>query len=129
RARRSSSFALSLMLLFTFISPCLTALPAEAKWRNLYHPLSSVHERQRSDSYYSEKQSKDPSSADVPDVSSSTMLKGGVTYCVPKGTPIKMKLATCPTSGLRLMDRDIDGKLHPAYEGQVLTSRVSEDLY
>lgn len=45
---------------------------------------------------------------------SKVMLKGQVTYLVPKGTGLKLKLATVPTSGLRLMNRDDDGNLYPA---------------
>jgi len=56
-------------------------------------------------------------------------LKGEVEFCVPKGTPIKMKLASVPTSGLRLMDRDLDGNLRPAKLGQELTSKTTEDIF
>lgn len=57
------------------------------------------------------------------------MLKGEVDYCVPAGTPIKLKLATVPTSGLRLMDRDLDGNLRPAQLGQPITAKTTEDIY
>lgn len=57
------------------------------------------------------------------------MLKGQVTYCVPSGTPIKLKLATVPTTGLRLADRDLDGNLLPARLGQKITAKTTEDIY
>lgn len=57
------------------------------------------------------------------------MLKGEVDYCVPAGTPIKLKLATVPTSGLRLMDRDLEGNLRPAQLGQPITAKTTEDIY
>ncbi len=57
------------------------------------------------------------------------LLKGQVTYVVPSGTPIKLKLASVPTSGLHLMDRDLEGNLHPAQLGQEVTARTTEDLY
>lgn len=57
------------------------------------------------------------------------LLKGQVTYLVPKGTGFKLKLASVPTTGLRLMDRDMDGNLPPAQEGQVITAKTTEDLY
>ncbi len=60
---------------------------------------------------------------------SKLLLKGQVNYLVPKGTGIKLKLATVPTHGLKLMDRDDDGNLYPAQEGQELTARTTEDLY
>jgi hypothetical protein len=57
------------------------------------------------------------------------LLKGQVTYCVPSGTPIKLKLATVPTYGLSLMSRDLDGKLLPARVNQEITARLTEDIY
>lgn len=59
----------------------------------------------------------------------SMMLKGGVTYCVPKGTPLKLKLAMVPSMGMRLADRDLDGNLHPAREGQKITAKTTEDIF
>jgi len=60
---------------------------------------------------------------------SKLLLKGQINYLVPKGTPFKLKLASVPTTGMRLMDRDLDGNLHPAQLGQEITAKVSEDLY
>lgn len=60
---------------------------------------------------------------------SQKMLTGGVTYCVPKGTPLKLKLALVPTMGMRLADRDLDGNLHPAQEGQKITAKTTEDIF
>jgi len=57
------------------------------------------------------------------------LLKGEVTYQIPKGTPLKLKLATVPTHAIKMMDRDLDGELLPAKAGQIITARVSEDLY
>jgi len=57
------------------------------------------------------------------------MLQGGVTYCVPKGTPLKLKLALVPTMGMRLADRDLDGNLHAAREGQKITAKMTEDIF
>ncbi len=60
---------------------------------------------------------------------SDKVLKGQVDYCVPSGTPLKLKLATVPTHAVRMMDRDMDGNLLPAKAGQEITAKVSEDLY
>lgn len=60
---------------------------------------------------------------------SNLMLKGGVTLVVPKGTPIKLKLATVPTTGLKMWDRDEDGNLPPAELGQKITAKTTEDLF
>ncbi len=57
------------------------------------------------------------------------MLKGGVQFCVPHGTPLKLKIASVPSEGLELLDRDLDGNLLPARLHEVITARVSEDLY
>ncbi len=57
------------------------------------------------------------------------LLKAEVTYCVPKGTGIKLKLSSVPTQGMHLLDRDMDGKLHPAHVGDVITASTSEDIY
>jgi hypothetical protein len=61
--------------------------------------------------------------------SSGVTLKGGVTYCVPKGTGIKLKLATVPTYGMKMLDHDLDGKLNPARENQTITAKTTEDIY
>jgi hypothetical protein len=57
------------------------------------------------------------------------VLKGGVQFLVPQGTGIKLKLASVPTNGMRLLDRDLDGNLYPAKAGDEITARTSEDLY
>jgi hypothetical protein len=57
------------------------------------------------------------------------LLKAEVTYCVPKGTGIKLKLSTVPTHSMHLLDRDMDGKLHPARVNDAITAAISEDIY
>lgn len=57
------------------------------------------------------------------------MLKGQVAYCVPMGTPIKLKLATVPLFKMNLMNRDLDGSLLPAQVNMPITAKVSEDIY
>lgn len=70
-----------------------------------------------------------PSASRAAGSTTRTLLKGRVTYLVPRGTPIKLKLASVPTSGLRLGDRDLEGNLFPAQLNQPITARTSEDLY
>lgn len=60
---------------------------------------------------------------------SGSVLKGGVTYCVPSGTPFKLKLLTIPVPQLRQEIRDEEGKLQPAQVGQVITAKTTEDIY
>jgi hypothetical protein len=62
-------------------------------------------------------------------VDGGTLLKGGVTVCVPKGTPIKLKISQVPTNGMKMLDRDFDGNLHPAQQGQEITAKTTEDIY
>jgi hypothetical protein len=69
------------------------------------------------------------SAPEAADSTARPLLKGRVTYLVPRGTPIKLKLASVPTSGLRLGDRDLEGNLYPAQLNQPITARTSEDLY
>jgi hypothetical protein len=57
------------------------------------------------------------------------MLQGGITYTVPVGTPIKLKLATVPSHPISLINRDFDGNLYPARLGQSITARTIEDIY
>lgn len=57
------------------------------------------------------------------------MLKGQVNYCVPMGTPIKMKLATVPLFKMNLMNRDLEGNLLPAKMNAPVTAKVTEDIY
>jgi hypothetical protein len=60
-----------------------------------------------------------------------TLLKGTVTYVVPRGTPIKLKLSSVPATrtGMRLEERDINGNPPPAQLGDVITAKTTEDLY
>lgn len=69
------------------------------------------------------------SAKETPTRDGSTFLQGSVTYTVPRGTPLKLKLAAVPTHAMKMMDRDLDGNLLPAKVGQELTARTSEDLY
>jgi hypothetical protein len=62
-------------------------------------------------------------------VKSTPILKGSAEYVVPQGTTIKLKMATVPTSGLHLLDRDLEGNLYPAQVGQEVTAKTSEDMY
>ncbi|MGH9547926.1 MAG: hypothetical protein ACRD3W_01075, partial [Terriglobales bacterium] len=59
------------------------------------------------------------------------MLKGGIskTFCVPQGTPLKLKIAMVPTNGMAGLDRDLDGNLLPAQVNQPITAKITEDLY
>lgn len=57
------------------------------------------------------------------------LLKGEVTYLVPKGTPIKLKVAALPMWDMRLMNRDIDNNPRPAVAGQLISARVVDDIY
>ncbi len=56
-------------------------------------------------------------------------LKGGVTYCVPSGTPFKLKLATIPLPSMRQEIRDEEGNLRPAQVGEEITAKTTEDIY
>lgn len=58
-----------------------------------------------------------------------TVLKGEVSLCVPRGTGMKLKLATVPTNGMRLLDKDMDGNFLPAHVGDVISARTTEDIY
>lgn len=59
------------------------------------------------------------------------LLKGQATYCVPTGTPIKLKISAVPTSnyGMRMAQRDLDGKLFPAKLDEQLTAKTTEDIF
>ena len=57
------------------------------------------------------------------------MLKGSIDYVVPQGTTIKLKMASVPTTGMHLFDRDMDGNLYPAELGQEVTAKTTEDMY
>lgn len=79
-------------------------------------------------------QTPPPTMADQPSTQeeakpSTMVLKGSANYCVPKGTGIKLKLASIPTNGMRLLDKDLDGNYPPARVGDVITARTTEDIY
>ncbi|CAN5404333.1 hypothetical protein BH10CYA1_BH10CYA1_00810 [soil metagenome] len=57
------------------------------------------------------------------------LLKGSIDYVVPQGTTIKLKMASVPTTGMHLFDRDLDGNLYPAELGQEVTCKTTEDMY
>lgn len=57
------------------------------------------------------------------------LLKGQVTYCVPSGTPIKLKLATIPMPQMKMDMRDEEGNLRPAQLGEIITAKTTEDIY
>ncbi len=57
------------------------------------------------------------------------LLKGQVTYCIPSGTPLKLKLATVPLPQLKSEIRDMEGNLRPAQTGEVITAKITEDIY
>ncbi|MBX9692754.1 MAG: hypothetical protein K2Z81_10245, partial [Cyanobacteria bacterium] len=118
-----------LFLCLAQVSVSLGCLPADAKWgfRRATHdePPATESFEQSAEEVAGTGNGTDSGSSG----SSGVMLKGGVSYCVPKGTPIKIKLAACPTYGLKLADRDLEGNLHPAKEGQTFTARVSEDIF
>ena len=60
---------------------------------------------------------------------SNKLLQGQITYTVPSGTPIKLKLAAVPSHPMKIMDRDFDGNLYPAKLGQKITAKTTEDIY
>lgn len=57
------------------------------------------------------------------------LLKGQVTYCVPSGTPIKLKLATIPMPQMKMEMRDEEGNLRPAQLNEIITAKTTEDIY
>lgn len=61
--------------------------------------------------------------------SGTPLLKGQVTYCVPRGTPLKLKLATVPMPELKMDMKDEEGNLRPAQLGEIITAKITEDIY
>lgn len=57
------------------------------------------------------------------------LLKGEITYCVPRGTPLKLKLATVPMPELKSEMKDEEGHYRPAQLGERITARITEDIY
>lgn len=56
-------------------------------------------------------------------------LSGRITYTVPHGTVIKLKLATVPVQGLSICRKDIEGNLPPATLHERISAKTIEDLY
>jgi hypothetical protein len=64
--------------------------------------------------------------------SGTLLLQGSATtnYCVPKGTPIKLQLASVPLDGgMKIIERDFDGHLPPAKLFQKITAKTEEDIF
>lgn len=57
------------------------------------------------------------------------LLKGQVTFVVPSGTPLKLKLATVPMPEMKMDMRDEEGNLRPAQLGEIITAKITEDIY
>lgn len=57
------------------------------------------------------------------------LLKGEITYCIPKGTPLKLKLSMVPKADMKLAQRDEDGNLLPAQLGMPISAKTTEDIY
>lgn len=57
------------------------------------------------------------------------LLKGQVTYCIPRGTPLKLKLATVPMPAMKMDLRDDEGNLKPAQLNEEITAKITEDIY
>lgn len=57
------------------------------------------------------------------------LLKGEITYCVPRGTPLKLKLATVPMPQLKSEIKDEEGNYRPAQVGELITAKITEDIY
>ena len=113
-------------LLATLAVAASTVLPVTAR------PYSAAQDHERNDDYYSYSRNDDalnPEMFEKEGEQKKVVLQGHVTYKVPKGTPIKLKLSIVPTSGLRLMDRDLDGNLHPAKLHQKITAKTTEDIF
>jgi len=114
-------FFLTCLILSALILAKAEAL-AESQSGNLtYNSTSTVDSNpsDKSDHY----NPAHPSSTGTP------FLQGEVIYTVPRGTLIKLKLASVPTYPLKLMERDLDGNLYPAKLGQEITATTSEDIY
>lgn len=100
----------------------------------IYEPVSAQSQMKTSDQFDRQTLIQDVSDSNGTSqtdgkVNATKVLKGQVTYVVPQGTGIKLKLATVPTCGLRLMDRDLDGNLYPAQLHQEITAKTTEDIY
>jgi hypothetical protein len=125
--RRSKNFFLAVLCILS------TAASFAPVWAHSDPETSSAESQSASDSLSaansSTEQERDGKDKEQISSASSTMLQGQVTYAVPRGTPIKLKLASVPTYAMKMMERDLDGNLLPAKEGQEITARVSEDLY
>lgn len=72
---------------------------------------------------------QEPESGEARPAQSRPLLKGSAEYVVPQGTTIKLQMASVPTTGLHLLDRDLDGNLYPAKLGEEITAKTTEDMY
>ncbi|MDZ4836657.1 MAG: hypothetical protein SGJ27_23000 [Candidatus Melainabacteria bacterium] len=116
--RFNSKSIVSALIALAFATNPLAGLALE-------RPVSQMHDGEVYDkAYYPKTKVKAEKRED-----GGLMLKGEIDYCVPAGTPIKLKLATVPTSGLRLLDRDLEGNLRPAQLGQEITAKTTEDIF
>jgi hypothetical protein len=56
-------------------------------------------------------------------------LKSGVSYTVPRGTALNLKVTSVPSNGMRLLNKDLEGNPMPAKLNDVITAMITEDIY
>jgi len=61
--------------------------------------------------------------------SGSLTLKSGVSYTVPKGTAMSLKITQVPSNGMHLLQKDLEGNPMPARTGDVISAMITEDIY
>jgi hypothetical protein len=59
----------------------------------------------------------------------SLTLKSGISYTVPKGTAMNLKITSVPSNGMRLLQKDLEGNPMPARVDDVITAMITEDIY
>jgi hypothetical protein len=74
------------------------------------------------------------SAASVPKVEGQTQspsltLKSGVSYTVPRGTAMNLKITQVPTNGMKLLQKDMEGNPMPARVNDVISAQITEDIY
>lgn len=123
---RKVKAAISAMSIMLVAGPQLVIVPAAFAKDSADAPDSFISNPRAVDSSAAETEASNPQ---LKAGTQSTVLQAGVQYCVPHGTPLKLKIAAVPSNGLELLDRDLEGNLLPARLGEKITARVSEDMF
>jgi hypothetical protein len=130
RRRLRSGLLLGVLSACSLTGACLLPVCAQAEGASGEESSSQppmVHSRsaQRVDAPASRDEAGNNSNAQP----ASLTLKSGVSYTVPKGTAMNLKITSVPSNGMRLLQKDLEGNPEPSHVNDIICAMITEDIY